>query len=185
LWLKRTGQITGDVVAEAHVSIGPDGKPIVEFTWTPEGREQFTVLSRENVGRRLAVIANGVVVSAPVVKTEMQGNTGMIVGNFTEAQARDVAAAMMAGRRPGASLGTRSAAAGEQKNIERLVVEGTSRIAPAEVIARISPMREGAAYDPTVADASLRALFESGLFSNVRLTFDPATSTLRISVVER
>lgn len=100
LWLKREGAIQGSVVSEAHVSVGPDGKALVQFSLTPEGRDRFAALSRENIGHRLAVVVNGAVVASPTVREPMVEGKGQISGNFTEAETGALAAEMTGTNRP-------------------------------------------------------------------------------------
>src|SRR5712672_723389 len=66
LWLKRDGRIRGKIVAEVHVGAGADVQPVVQFTFTPEARDKFAVLTRAIVGHHLAFVVNGAVVSAPL-----------------------------------------------------------------------------------------------------------------------
>ena len=96
MWLKREGGMVGPYVAEARVIAAPDGRAAVEFTLTPEGRGRFAALTRSNVGRRVAVVVNGAVVAASIIDTEMSDGRVMLSGNYTEAQARALAAEVMA-----------------------------------------------------------------------------------------
>ena len=102
LWLKRQGKISGDVLAEAHVATGRDGRPIIEFTFTPKAAAQFRALTRDNVGRRFAVVVNHRIVMAPVVKEPILGDSGEIDGRFASADAaRAVIAEMMGTNKAG------------------------------------------------------------------------------------
>ncbi len=65
--------------------------------------------------------------------------------------------------------------------IKRILVEGTQRIEPATVLTYVS-VKEGDAYDPAVADRSLKTLFATGLFADVKFNWDG--STLTVNVVE-
>jgi outer membrane protein insertion porin family len=67
--------------------------------------------------------------------------------------------------------------------ILHIVVKGTQRIEPATVLSYIS-LREGDPYTPAAADRALKALFGTGLFSDVRLNWDAAKSTFIVNVVE-
>ena len=96
LWLKRDGQISGDVFAEAHVATGSIGFPIIAFTFTPNAAVQFQALTRENVGHRIAIVVNNQIISAPVIREPIVSGSGEIDGNFaTEEDARAVVAQMM------------------------------------------------------------------------------------------
>ena len=66
--------------------------PSVNFSLTPEGTKQFAKITRENIGRRLAIIVAGKVVSAPFIRSEISGGSGQISGNFTVEEARRMAA---------------------------------------------------------------------------------------------
>lgn len=65
--------------------------------------------------------------------------------------------------------------------VENIVVQGTQRVEPGSVIAYMS-LRQGTPYDPVSADQSLKTLFETGLFADVRMSWDG--STLTVNVVE-
>jgi outer membrane protein insertion porin family len=67
--------------------------------------------------------------------------------------------------------------------ILHIVVKGTQRIEAGTVLSYIS-LREGDPYTPASADRALKALFATGLFSDVRLNWDAATSTFTVYVVE-
>ena len=66
-----------------------------------------------------------------------------------------------------------------QGTIQRITVEGTQRIEPDSVLSYLL-LRQGQPYDPAVADRSLKVLFDTGLFSDVRMDFDGATLTVRV-----
>jgi outer membrane protein insertion porin family len=66
-----------------------------------------------------------------------------------------------------------------QGMVQRIVVEGTQRIEPDSVLSYLL-LRQGQAYDPAVADRSLKVLFDTGLFSDVRMEFDGTTLTVRV-----
>jgi len=63
--------------------------------------------------------------------------------------------------------------------IQRIVVEGTQRIEPDSVLSYLL-LRQGQLYDPATADRSLKTLFDTGLFADVRLDFDGMTLTVRV-----
>jgi outer membrane protein insertion porin family len=65
----------------------------------------------------------------------------------------------------------------------QVVVKGTQRIEPATVLSYIS-LHQGDAYTPQAADRALKALFATGLFSDVKVHWDAPTSTFTVSVVE-
>src|SRR5258705_6137870 len=63
--------------------------------------------------------------------------------------------------------------------IQRILVEGTQRIEPDSVLSYLL-LRQGQAYDPAIADRSLKVLFDTGLFSDVRMDWDGMTLTVRV-----
>src|SRR2546423_3015388 len=63
--------------------------------------------------------------------------------------------------------------------IQRIVVEGTQRIEPDSVLSYLL-LRQGQPYDPAVADRSLKVLFDTGLFSDVRMDWDGMILTVRV-----
>ena len=66
-----------------------------------------------------------------------------------------------------------------QGPVQRIIVTGTQRIEPDSVISYLL-LRQGQAYDPAVADRSLKVLFDTGLFSDVRMDFDGMVLTVRV-----
>ena len=66
-----------------------------------------------------------------------------------------------------------------QGPIQRILVEGTQRIEPDSVLSYLL-LRQGQAYDPAIADRSLKVLFDTGLFSDVRMDWDGMTLTVRV-----
>jgi outer membrane protein insertion porin family len=63
--------------------------------------------------------------------------------------------------------------------IQRIVVEGTQRIEPDSVLSYLL-LRQGQIYDPATADRSLKTLFDTGLFADVRLDWDGMVLTVRV-----
>ena len=69
------------------------GQPVitVDFELSPTAATQFAKLTRENIGRRLAIIVDGKVISAPVIRSEIPGGRGKITGDFTLEEANRLA----------------------------------------------------------------------------------------------
>ena len=63
--------------------------------------------------------------------------------------------------------------------IQRIAVEGTQRIEPDSVLSYLL-LRAGQQYDPAIADRSLKVLFDTGLFSDVRMDWDGMVLTVRV-----
>jgi preprotein translocase subunit SecD len=100
------------------------GRPVVSFRFDGIGARRFGEVTRENVGHRLAIVLDGKVISAPVIKEPILGGSGVISGNFTAQSAQDLALLLRAGALPaplnpieersvGPTLGSDSIHAGE------------------------------------------------------------------------
>ena len=94
VWLKREGAIEGPFVVEAHTG-SVEGEAVVLFTLTPEAADRFASLTRANIGHRVAMVVNGRVVLNTLIAGEAPRNSLQLAGNFTEAEARTIAADMM------------------------------------------------------------------------------------------
>ena len=94
--------MTGDMLAEAQVDFSSNafGQPTIAFTLTKEGSSIFGSLTEENVGRRLAIVLDGQVQSAPVIKGHIGGGRGIIEGQFTVDEAKDLALVLRCGALP-------------------------------------------------------------------------------------
>ncbi len=66
------------------------GAPQIHITFNDEGRKHFAEVTRQNIGRRLAVIIGGQLYCAPVIQAEISGGRGVITGNFTKQEAKNL-----------------------------------------------------------------------------------------------
>ncbi|MBI5594525.1 MAG: protein translocase subunit SecD [Elusimicrobia bacterium] len=121
--LRSTVPLTGALLDSARVETGDNGLPIVAFKWKPEGGRIFGDLTSANVGKNMAIVLDGVVQSAPVIRGPIRGGSGIIEGNFKMEEARKLAIVLRAGSLPaplriieertiGATLGEDSIRAG-------------------------------------------------------------------------
>ncbi len=93
--------MTGDVISDARHRPGDyGGSAYVIFTLNGSGARLFERLSGENVGRQLAIVLDGKVQSAPVIRERIGGGRGSISGSFTLDEARDLAIVLRAGALP-------------------------------------------------------------------------------------
>ena len=67
---------------------------------TPDGAHVFDKITRENIGRQLAITLDGEVQTAPKINTEIAGGSGAITGNYTVEQATATATLLNAGALP-------------------------------------------------------------------------------------
>jgi len=93
--------MTGDVLTDARVQAGQfPGEWVVAFTLDSRGARTFEQVTSENVGRRLAIILDGKIDSAPVIKSRIPGGRGIIEGNFSIEEAKDLAIVLRSGALP-------------------------------------------------------------------------------------
>lgn len=72
----------------------------VSFTFNREGARKFARFTGENVGRFTAIILDGKIKSYPQIRTKIPGGSGVIEGNFTDEEARDLSIVLRAGALP-------------------------------------------------------------------------------------
>ncbi len=82
-----------DQTALTSAKAGTDslGHPIIDVTLTDAGKARFAEVTRQNLGKRLAIFIGGTVYQAPVIRTEIAGGKAQITGDFTKAEAQDLA----------------------------------------------------------------------------------------------
>ena len=91
LWLRSAAVITTAMIGSAEVDTDQMGRPSVSFRLTEQGRRRFAAFTAANVGRQFAIVWNGEVVSAPLIRSPITGPEGMIVGHFTAQAAAEMA----------------------------------------------------------------------------------------------
>ncbi len=94
--------LTGTDLETARVSTGDFGMPVVEFKFKSgsDGARIFGALTGANVGKRMAIVLDGVVYSAPSIRSRISGGSGYIEGNFKMEDARNLAIVLRAGALP-------------------------------------------------------------------------------------
>ena len=100
LLLKKKVLMTGDAVKNAVVRMGDYNEPYVSVDFNRRGAAEFGRITGENVKRRLAIILDGVVRSAPVIQERIGGGKAQITGSYTPAEAHDLAIVLRAGALP-------------------------------------------------------------------------------------
>jgi preprotein translocase subunit SecD len=99
--LQKKTLMTGDVVADARVRPPTNVEgPYVELILNERGARLFEKITGENVGRRLAIILDNTVYSAPVIREKIGGGRASITGSFDIKEARDLAIVLRAGALP-------------------------------------------------------------------------------------
>src|SRR2546428_5062664 len=93
--------MTGDVLTDASVSPGTATEGMaVEFVLDARGAKQFGQVTSANVSRRLAIILDGMVESAPTIREPITGGRGQITGRFDFKEAQELANVLRHGAPP-------------------------------------------------------------------------------------
>ena len=98
--LERDAMLTGEDVADARPSFDNLNQAYVSLTFNNRGGRIFERVTGENVGKRMAIVLDGKVYSAPVIRERIGGGRASISGNFTTAEAQDLAIVLRAGSLP-------------------------------------------------------------------------------------
>jgi preprotein translocase subunit SecD len=132
--LKKQSVLTGELLSEAGISIDNRfNEPYVSIKFNPEGARLFEEVTGKYVKRRLAIILDNSLYSAPVIQEKISGGSAQITGTFTMNEARDLAIVLRAGSLPapvkmlqnitvGPSLGRDSIAAGSRAALLALIL---------------------------------------------------------------
>lgn len=100
--LLRAAELDNSAVADAIVDLERDhGLPVVGIRLTSDGAERFGRMTSELVGERIAIVIDGTVVMAPVVRMAIPGGSLVIDGSFTVRQATDLARQLRSPRAQG------------------------------------------------------------------------------------
>jgi preprotein translocase subunit SecD len=99
--LRKRALVTGDVLTDARMRINSQtNEPYVSLDFDARGARLFDQITSENVGKRLAIVLDNNVYSAPVIRERISGGKAEITGSFTAAEASDLAIALRAGALP-------------------------------------------------------------------------------------
>jgi preprotein translocase subunit SecD len=99
--LKEKTLMTGEFIKDARVSLGSQFRePYISFELTDVGAKLFEHITSTNVGKRLAIILDNNVYSAPEIRERIPGGRGQITGRFTTEDANDLAVVLKSGALP-------------------------------------------------------------------------------------
>ncbi|MEK7880952.1 MAG: protein translocase subunit SecD [Deltaproteobacteria bacterium] len=99
--VKKEVLLTGDLLSDARVAFNPQfNEPYVSLTFDSTGARVFARITEKNVNKRLAIILDGNVHSAPVIREKIAGGSAQISGGFTNEEAADLAIVLRAGALP-------------------------------------------------------------------------------------
>jgi len=100
--LEKEAVLTGEALSNAFVRFDQSqfNEPVVALEFNPEGAKKFAEITALNVGRRLAIVLDGKVQSAPRIKEAIPSGQAVIQGRFTIEQAQDLALVLRVGALP-------------------------------------------------------------------------------------
>jgi preprotein translocase subunit SecD len=99
--LKKRSLMTGDVLTDARMRIKSDfNEPYVSIDFDARGARLFDQITAENVKKRLAIVLDNNVYSAPVIQERISGGKAQITGHFTPEEASDLGIVLRAGALP-------------------------------------------------------------------------------------
>jgi len=129
LLIRKQASLTGDLLSDAKVNLDSRfNEPYVSISFNEAGAKLFEEVTGANVKKRLAIILDNTVYSAPVIQERISGGDAQITGNFTLDEAKDLSIVLRAGALPaplkmlqnvtvGPSLGRDSIEAGKRAGI--------------------------------------------------------------------
>ncbi len=99
--LEKWVAMPGEHIRDAQMAFNPDtSEPVVNFKLDKEGASLFGDMTRDNIGRALAIVLDGKVITAPVIRSVIGGGSGEISGAFTTKEASNLALLLRAGALP-------------------------------------------------------------------------------------
>lgn len=100
LLLAKESLLSGDHLTNASVGFDQYGQPIVQLQFDDEGAKTFDRVTFQNIGKQLAIVLDGKVHSAPVIRDRIPNGQAQISGNFTNEEASDLSLVLRAGALP-------------------------------------------------------------------------------------
>jgi preprotein translocase subunit SecD len=98
--VKKRVMLTGDVLSDARVAIGQFNDPYVSISFDAKGGVEFERITGDNIKKRMAVVLDNTIYSAPVIQERISGGRAQITGTFSMQEANDLAIVLRAGALP-------------------------------------------------------------------------------------
>lgn len=92
--------LEGDVITDARQTLDQTSRPAVSMQMNADGARRWRKITSESIGRRIAVVLDDYVYTAPVVQSEIPSGQSEITGNFTLEEAKDLANILKSGSLP-------------------------------------------------------------------------------------
>ena len=96
----RKAPLEGDAVIDARQDYDQQGRPVVSMQMNGEGTKTWARLTKDNIGRCIAIVLDGMVASSPNVNDEIKGGSSQISGRFDVKEAGDLANILKSGKLP-------------------------------------------------------------------------------------
>ena len=99
---ERNGKapLEGDVITDARDDFDQHGKPSVSMQMNLDGSRRWAQMTKQNIGRSIAIVLDDYVYSAPNVNSEIPNGSSVITGNFSIDQSKDLANVLKSGKMP-------------------------------------------------------------------------------------
>ncbi|PPR24091.1 MAG: hypothetical protein CFH39_00185 [Alphaproteobacteria bacterium MarineAlpha10_Bin2] len=97
--IRKRVMVSGDALVDSQPTF-QDNQAVVSFRFDASGAKKFGRVTQENVGRPFAIVLDGKVISAPVIREAILGGSGIISGNFNTQSAKELALLLRAGALP-------------------------------------------------------------------------------------
>jgi preprotein translocase subunit SecD len=98
-WVRRKVDVGGDNLVDAQPSF-EQNRPVISFRFDQTGARKFGRVTSKNVGRLLAIVLDGKVISAPRINEPITGGSGIITGQFSVAETQRTSLLLRAGALP-------------------------------------------------------------------------------------
>lgn len=93
-------EVSGESLKDSQADFDQNNMPVVSTVFDATGARRFAKLTTEHVGERFAIVLDGKVLSAPVIREPIPGGRGQISGGFTLQGAKDLAVLLRSGALP-------------------------------------------------------------------------------------
>jgi protein-export membrane protein SecD len=154
--IQKRIMVSGDRLTDAQQSFNQQGQVAVNFRFDTTGARQFGDVTKNNTGKRFAIVLDKKVLSAPVIREPILGGSGEITGSFTVKSANELAVMLRAGALPAPLKPIEQRTIGAELGADQIHAGSLSAIAGLIAVVLFMIARYG--------------LF--GLFADVALTFN-------------
>lgn len=98
--VSKKASLTGKYLKDIQIKFGEFNEPKVAISFNEEGAKIFSKVTGDNIGRRLAIVLDGIIKSAPVIRELIPSGNAEISGNFSMEEAQDLSIVLRAGSLP-------------------------------------------------------------------------------------